>query len=188
MTYRTLRSPTGSLFFREPQQEEPRHGTRRFDLTGSTLITGVIGLVLLTIVSVFIFWVGWVNFVDNYELPYKFDARTGAITILPESGYQVTPPLVVSVHHIDLRPMQVCINANQPVLNCKLVQFDPKGIELFLSWHGRGDYDGPGTKKQETTFSEILKSYAFDGSGKNYPFLKVTRELRPEEATDPGKK
>src|SRR3989344_302406 len=108
---------------------------------------------------------------DNYEIGYQFDSRDGKITVLNESGYYVTPPLVISVHKIDMRPMQVCINANQRVLNCKLVQFDPSGIELFLSWHGRDNYPGPG-QGGTSIFSEILKSYAYDGSGKNYPFLK----------------
>ncbi len=129
----------------------------------------------------------FVNFVDNYELGYKFDSRTGEITILEEPGYYVTLPLVVSVHTIDLRPMQVCINANSRVLNCKLVQFDKAGVKLFLSWHGRASYEGPGSgTSSATTFSEILKSYAYDGSGKSYPFLTVLRELKPEETE--GKK
>ena len=84
--------------------------------------------------------------------------------------------------------MQVCINANARVLNCKLVSFDPAGLDLFLSWHGRNDYSGPGVSTAGTTtatasnLENILMSYAFDGSGKSYPFLKVIRELRPEEA------
>lgn len=145
---------------------------------------------VLAIIGGIIFRAGWVNFIDNYQLGYKFDSRSGKTIVLPESGYYVTPPFVVSVHHIDMRPMQVCINANSRVLNCKLVQFDPKGIELFLSWHGRSDYDGPGTGNQSgtTTFSEILKSYAYDGSGKSYPFLRIIRELKPEEAAEAYKK
>lgn len=150
------------------------------------------GMLALALVGLIGFRILFVDYVDNYQLPYKFDARTGTITILPEPGYQVTPPFVVSVHHVDMRPMQVCINANQRVLNCKLVQFDPKGIELFLSWHGRNDYNGPGNGTQQgsgtTTFSEILKSYAYDGSGKNYPFLRIIRELKPEEASEAYKK
>lgn len=150
-------------------------------LKGAGLIVG--GLITLVIAGAIFFRVTFVNWVDNYQLAYKFDSRTGAITRLDGHGYYITPPVVVSVHHVDLRPMQVCINANQRVLNCKLVEFNPQGLELFLSWHGRNDYEGPGTSGQATTtaFSEILKSYAYEGTGKAYPFLKVLRELKTEE-------
>lgn len=145
-----------------------------------------VGLVAL-LIGLLGFRVLFVNFVDNYEMAYKFDTRSGQIKILTEGsdwqhGYIVTPPLLVKVHTVDLRPMQVCMNANQRVLNCKLIRFDPAGLHLFLEWHGRSDYDGPsGTANEESKFSDILKSYAFDGSGKGYPFLIVLRELKPEE-------
>lgn len=159
-------------------------------------VTGI--LLVLSLIGLIIFRLMFVNFVDNYEIGYKFDSRTGAITVLHESGYYVTPPFVVTIHTIDMRPMQVCINANSRVLNCKLVQFDPKGIELFLSWHGRDNYSAPssssnggsssGSSAGTTTFSEILKSYAYDGTGNDYPFLKIIRELKPEESAEPVKK
>lgn len=146
-------------------------------------IVGVV--IVLALVGLILFRMLFVDFIDNYQLGYKFDARTGMITLFKEPGYVVTPPFLVKVHTVDLRPMQVCINANQRVLNCKLVQFDLKGVELFLSWHGRNDYEGPGGGQQSsgaTAFSEILKSYAYEGSNKNYPFLIILRELKPEEA------
>ncbi len=150
----------------------------------------VVGLLLLAL----LFRVMFVDFIDNYELGYKYDLRSGRIAVLDRTGYVVTPPLVVKVHTVDLRPMQVCINANQRVLNCKLVQFNKSGLELFLSWHGRNDYEGPGNGgggtgsvgSETTPFSEILKSYAYDGSSKSYPFLTIIRELKPEEAAAPG--
>ncbi len=144
-------------------------------ITAAVLVIAAVGTV--------IFRYTFVDWVDNYQLPYKFDSRKGVITKLEGHGYYVTPPLVVSVHSVDMRPMQVCINANKRVLNCKLVQFNANGLELFLSWHGRSDYEGPGSSSQATTtpFSEILKSYAYEGTGKTYPFLTVLRELRNEE-------
>ena len=145
------------------------------------------GILILAFVGALLFRMMFVNFVDNYELAYKFDARSGAVTLLEGHGYYVTPPLLVSVHHIDLRPMQVCISANQRVLNCKLVQFNPDGASQFISWHGRDNYDGPGNASRQgsagtTTFSEILKAYAYEGTGKSYPFLTILRDLRTEEA------
>lgn len=155
--------------------------------------TALIMAILLIIIGAVGFRVAFVNFVDNYELGYKYDLLEGGkITHLftidtdgdttnfaydglrPQTGYFVTPPFFVKIHTIDLRPMQVCINANSRVLNCKLVRFNPAGLDLFLSWHGRGDYTA-------VTLNPILMSYAYDGSGKVYPFLDILRELKPEE-------
>jgi hypothetical protein len=151
-------------------------------------IAVVKGVVILALLVLAVLFRGlFVNFIDNYELGYKYDLRSGKIEVLERTGYVVTPPLVVKVHTVDLRPMQVCINANQRVLNCKLVQFNKAGLELFLSWHGRNDYEGPGNSgggtvgSGTTAFSEILKSYAYDGSSRIYPFLTIIRELKPEE-------
>lgn len=130
-------------------------------------------LLVLSLLALLVFRVMFVNYIDNYELGYKYDARTGKVEILGKRGYVVTAPIVVTVHTIDLRPMQVCINANNRVLNCKLVKFNPDGLNLFLQWHGRANYDA-------ATLNPILLSYAYDGSGRAYPFLTVLRELKPE--------
>ena len=149
------------------------------------IFVGVI--VVLAIVGLLLFRMLFVNFVDNYQMGYKFDARTGEIIVLDGPGYYVTPPIVVKVHTVDMRPWQVCINANQRVLNCKLVQFkqDKKALELFISWHGRKNYEGG--DEATGSFTDILKSYAYDGSNKIYPFLAILRDLRPEELTEARK-
>lgn len=136
------------------------------------------------VVSLLVFRVAFVTFIDNYQMGYKFDARTGETTVLDGVGYYIALPIVVKIHTVDLRPWQVCINANQRVLNCKLVQFkrDKEGLMLFLSWHGRRDYEGG--SEQTGSFTDILKSYAYDGSGKSYPFLTVLRDLKPEELAE----
>ena len=122
-----------------------------------------------------------ITFVDSYELGYRYDLRTGKISRVNHTGYVLHAPLVVEVHTVDLRPMQVCINANSRVLNCKLVQFQEEGLELFLSWHGRNDYEsGEGGR-----LHPILMSYAYDGSGRAYPFLKIVRELKADEKAAP---
>lgn len=128
-----------------------------------------------------------VTFVDNYEAGYQYDKRNGQITHLNRTGYITHVPFFVNIHTVDLRPMQVCINASSRVLNCKLVQFNPAGLELFLSWHGRHDYDNDpvGTESTPSKFNQILMSYAYDGSGKTYPFLTIIRELKTEEAMKP---
>lgn len=155
------------------------NNSRPFNWTGLGYVLGAIVAVL--VVLAVLFRMTFVNFIDNYQIGYKFDTRDGKITILSETGYVVNPPYLVKVHTVDLRPMQVCINANQRVLNCKLVQFNKEGLDLFLSWHGRTDYEG-------NNLNEILKSYAYDGSGKNYPFLTIIRELKPEESVPEVKK
>lgn len=155
---------------------------KRWIIMGITAITLVVSFFFL------VFFKPWA-FVDNYELGYKFDMRSGAITVLDNPGFHAVVPIFESVHTIDTRPRQVCINvggdgttadsssANRRVLNCKLVQFDKKGLNLFLEWHGRADYSG-------ATLDDLLKIYAYDGSGKGYPFLKVLRELKAGEEFD----
>ena len=58
-----------------------------------------------------------------------------------------------------MRPRQLCINANNRVLNCKLVRFNPAGFQQFVAWHGANAFD------DDDAGYEILKSYAFDTSG-----------------------
>lgn len=151
------------------------------------ILAGLTAAVFVVSFFFFVFFKPWA-FVDNYELGYKFDMRSGAITVLEHPGFHMVVPIFESVHTIDTRPRQVCINvgadsgttgssANCRVLNCKLVQFDKAGLSLFLEWHGRDDYSGQ-------TLDDLLKIYAYDGSGKGYPFLKVLRELKAGEEFD----
>lgn len=126
------------------------------------------GLLVIVIIGLMLFRAIFVDFVDRHEIGFKYDRRTGAITKLERTGYFVTPPFVVQIGKIDTRPVQVCINANSRVLNCKLVRFNPSGLDLFITWHGREPGDIPG----------ILQSYAYDGLERKYPFLDVMTELK----------
>ena len=152
----------------------------------SWLKTIVIPIVLLIIFAMFKPW----GYVENYQLGYKFSALDGKITVLDRPGYHRRTPWVDSINTVDLRPTQVCINANSRVLNCKLVRFNPdkeheyQGLLTFLSWHGRGDYDISSTSSIEQStggLNDILKSYAYDGNARSYPFLTILRELRADE-------
>lgn len=136
--------------------------------------TGIVIVSLLILVG--LFRVTFVDFVDNHEYGYKFDRRTGEITKLKDKGYYVTLPFVVKIYTIDMRPMQVCINANNRVLNCKLVQFDTTGFDTFIKWHGVGNYSVH-NPKQTGDLSDILMSYAYDPYREKIPFLKVVKEL-----------
>lgn len=131
----------------------------------------VVGIILGSILFI---RVTFFNFIDNYEFGYKFDARTGEITPLEQKGYIISAPFIIKIHTIDTRPFQVSVSANNRVLNAKLVQFDPEGYELFISWHGRDSYD-------QMELKPILMSYAFDPSQNDYPFLKVLKELKNED-------
>jgi hypothetical protein len=145
----------------------------------SLVILGIV--ILVTILVGVLYRALFLNFVDNYEFGYMFDARKGELYPLveadgsPKQGYIFSWPIVQSVHTIDTRPMQVCINANSRVLNCKLVQFDPSGLKTFVSWHGRGDYSVHGGLK------DIMLSYAYDPSSQKYPFLKILKELKNQD-------
>lgn len=174
---------------------------RRFAILVLVLVViGVIGLVGFRVLAV--------DKVDYHEFAYRWDLLDGGKVTpitrigddgkpLDRSGYVITWPIITKVHTIDLRPMQVCISAIQRVLNCKLVQFTPTGIgvdddgkstdgfRLLLKWHGRANYtnDG-GTRENPTIFNQILMAYAYEGSGHHYPFLRIIRELKPEEVEE----
>lgn len=142
--------------------------------------TALITVGSLIILAIF-FRLMCTTFVDNYEFAYQYDAMSGEMKSVNRQGYVFTKPWV-SVNTIDTRPIQVCINANARILNCKLVQFDTTGWKLFVSWHGRKDYSNGGY------LNDILMSYAYDGSGKSYPFLKIVKELKQDDPTQMIKK
>jgi hypothetical protein len=149
----------------------------------SNLVKGLIIVAALAVITLFgaiTYRTAFLTYVDTYEFAYQFNGLTGELKALvnedgtPKQGYVKALPIVTSVHTIDVRPMQVCINANSRVLNCKLVQFDPAGWKTFVAWHGRGDYS-------QSTLNSILMSYAYDPSNKSYPFLKITKELKNQD-------
>ncbi len=137
------------------------------------VISGVFAVSCLVLLIAFRLM--FVTFVENYELGYLYDSRTGSLELLNRTGYILQPPFVVSIHTIDLRPMQVCLNANARNLNCKLVKFNPEGFQTFISWHGRNDYRGGNCSSLDGdgcgNLGKILSSYAFDPNKTAYPFL-----------------
>lgn len=153
-------------------------------LSISAIIVGA--LLVLTIFGSLLFRATFLTFVEPTEFGYSYDYRNGQMDSMTRSGYFLTCPMVYTIHTIDLRPTQVAINANSRVLNAKLVQFDKRGWRLFVSWHGRADYantssGGVGDAGGGGNLNEILKSYAYDGTTNQYPFLKVLRELKNDE-------
>lgn len=139
--------------------------------------------ILILLFCLIMFRLLFVTFVDNYEFAYSYDMTTGEMKSVDRQGYIVASPFT-RIHTIDMRPTQVTINANSRVLNAKLVQFDTTGWRLFVSWHGRDDYSNDGTELNPGNLNKILMSYAYDGSGKSYPFLTVLRELKPDDVVD----
>jgi hypothetical protein len=141
------------------------------------LIVGVVVIALITLVLLVAYRVVFLSWVDYHELGYIYNARTGQVNVVPHTGYVRALPFVHKVHVIDLRPMQVCLSSNIRILGCKLVRFEPKGLELFLSWHGRNDYKNNGTKESPSSFNQIMMTYAYDGG--QYPFLTPAVETKP---------
>lgn len=137
------------------------------------------GSVLFLLVAAIVFRLSCFGYVENYELGYTFDSVSGKTEPLInkdgscKNGYIYANPLV-SVYTIDLRPMQVTINANNRVLNAKLVQFNPKGFRTFVAWHGNANYS-------QESLKDILMSYAYDPSNKTYDFLTIKKELKNED-------
>jgi hypothetical protein len=137
-------------------------------------IYGLVGPIVLAAVAFIIWCCFWVHFVDNYQLGFVYDKYLGKTERVAHTGWVVRAPWRYSVHSIDLRPSQVSIAANSRILNAKLVQFDPRGLDTFVAWHGREAGDN------SAALYEILKSYAFDkDNGRDYPFLYVVSELAP---------
>lgn len=141
-----------------------------------TLLGLGIGIIVL-LLGIILLRVSCFTFVDNYELGYKFNGLTGEITELNRKGYHFQKPIIESIHTIDTRPFQVNISQNSRVLNAKLIRFNPKGLRLFLEWHGRGNYN-------QMSLTPILLSYAFDPSGQDYPFLTIDKELNNSNIND----
>ena len=143
-------------------------------------LIGVVAVLVFLLLLLGVFRLFFVDFVDNYELGYKYDLRSGQVEVLRESGYYVSWPVVVKIHEIDLRPGQVCMNANSRVLNCKLVRFNPDGFETFIKWHGRGA--GSGGANSGGDIYEILRSYAFNvNGGVDCPFLTIEDDMRKKD-------
>jgi hypothetical protein len=120
------------------------------------------------------------SYVENYQVAYLFDKRTGNINKMVNEdgslkiGYVFNKPVIEEVYTVDTRPIQICISANSRVLNCKLVSFNPDGYDLFISWHGIGNYNN---SEGSLRFKDILMSYAFDPNvgQDNYPFLNILK-------------
>ena len=119
----------------------------------------------------------FVNHVDQHEFGYMVERlKGGKLSTIAQKGYIVTPPFVTKVYTIDTRPAQRCITSgratvNQRVLNCKLVSFNPLGLDEFITLHG----------VQEGNVSDILEPYAFDQLSRPYTFLIIKDASAPQE-------
>jgi hypothetical protein len=155
---------------------EPTRNWKKFWIIAGISLAG---LLILSGLAFWIWYANWVNHVEKTELGFIFDKRTGQITKVEHAGWVIATPWWQDVHTIDLRPNQVCMNANQRVLNCKLVQFDPAGFNTFIDWHGR--FAGP-------YVYEILRSYAFNvNEGRDCPFLTIKDDMRRKNSTSETK-
>ena len=142
-------------------------------LAGGLLVLGGLGFLL--------WFCLFVSKIENWELGYTFDKVSGEVEKIDKKGWVIRTPVRYGVHRIDLRPHQITISAYQKrVLNAKLVQFNPAGLDTFVVWHGRGAGD------DLNDLLEILKCYAFDPTGgKDCPFLTVVQEITPNQTGMP---
>ncbi len=114
----------------------------------------------------------FLTFVDGHEIGYMFNKQNGEITVLDRTGYFWVVPFYTAVYTIDGRPTQVRIEANNRVLNAKLVRFrkTSDAVKQFIQMHGLKDYDAEvtGTSSTSTgTLPDILKSYAYENVSSN---------------------
>lgn len=144
----------------------------------------------VSLLSLLVFRIGWVNYIDSTEFAYQFDSRNGQISEVYKKGYYVSSPFV-TVHTVEMRPMQICLNANNRVLNCKLVEFDTLGWRELIRLHGRKNYSndggsfggGSGNSSGGGGLNDIFASYAYDGSGKLPSFIHILKgsAIEPKE-------
>jgi hypothetical protein len=133
------------------------------------------GVVLLGAATL-IFMGTFVTTVDKHEFAFIFDRWSGRIEPITNTGWVIRMPVRYAVNTIDLRPVQITISANQRVLNAKLCQFNPAGIDTFIAWHGRD------AANWHDDLVEILKCYAFDtANGADCPFLEIIQEIAPNQ-------
>ncbi len=133
---------------------------------------------VLTIIAIILscgFYILCVDHIDQHEFGYKVERiKGGKLSVIAEKGWIVTPPIATKVYTIDTRPAQRCINSgrvavNQRVLNCKLIAFNPAGLDEFITLHG----------VQHGNVSDILEPYAFDQLGRPYSFLFIKDASAP---------
>lgn len=139
---------------------------------------GLVGTlcIILTIsfVSCLIILLAGITSIKKHEFAFLFDRKEGKVIKIDRTGWIFRNPFRYGSHKIDLRPYQLKLNANNRVLNAKLVRFDPNGLNTFISWHGVDAGDNL------SNLLEILKSYAFDvENGEDCPFLKVEKRIAP---------
>ena len=134
-----------------------------------------VAIFVISLIGFGIWYANWVNFVERNELGFTYDKVSGKIEVLNRTGWVIATPWRKDVHAIDLRPGQVCMNANSRVLNCKLVKFNPAALDTFIDWHGRA-------AGAHGYVYEILKSYAFNvNEGRDCPFLIVVDDMRRKD-------
>ena len=150
----------------------------KFKIT--TLITS---FVLLIIGIIFLF--SSYRIVDVTEFAYKYDLVTGEVSGIwdedgnPKTGWIWKTPFLEKVHTIETLPYRTCLGEeNTRVLNCKLVQFNPKGWRQFVMWHGRRDYDHnrKGFSVTDYDLNKILMAYAYSENPSEYKFLEITED------------
>lgn len=157
---------------------------------------GIFGIVIGVLLFIgLIYTSSCITHIDNTEVGYYFNSMTGekkallrndksgkpyiteSDTIYLHQGYTFVFAPFESVNTVDLRPIQLCISAKSGqfdrVLNCKLVSFNPVGVERFMDWHGRQNYTS-------YELEVILKAYAYDENydenRNEYSFLTIRKE------------
>ncbi len=145
--------------------------------SGKTIATWFGVLLIITVVLFGGFALLFVDQIDQHEFGFMVERlKGGKLSTIAQKGYVVTPPFVTKVYTIDTRPEQRCIKSgraavNQRVLNCKLVSFNPLGLDEFITLHG----------VQTGNVSDILEPYAFDQRARPYTFLIIKDASAPQE-------
>ena len=143
-------------------------GTKVFSWVLLFFVVGFLGLG--------IFRVSCLTYVEDYEFGYMIENTSGEMYPTEHKGYVFSWPFLQSVYTIDLRPTQTCLTANNLVVRCKMVAFNPEGWREFVRMYEQKNYrvyDPFEKEKYLGDLTEVLKYHAFSSEVNHCPFLTI---------------
>lgn len=127
-----------------------------------------------------IFRVSCLTYVEEYEFGYVIENNSGEMYPTEHKGYVFSWPFLQSVYTIDLRPTQTCLFANNLVVECKTVAFNPEGWREFVRMYERKHYrvyDAFEKEKLHGDLTEVLTYHAFSSEVNHCSFLTVLPDV-----------
>lgn len=133
--------------------------------------------VIIAIAGLFLFYFSCIHYTDYHEIAIIRNDITGNTYIDSVSGFGVTAPWT-QVAKVDTRPIRVCITSSTRNFNCRLVYFDKRYWQEFVSlegfkyywWANRFSFNF-GYDDEYRGMKDIMRGYAFDSHP--HKFIKI---------------